>query len=380
MGLVPYHAIKDPERLRALLDAAMVIGADLDLHRVLERVTETACSLTGARYGAVGVLDHERQGLAQFVTVGIDEATFKRIGYLPEGAGILGLLIVDQRPLRLANLSTHPDSVGFPPGHPPMHTFLGVPLRVADTVFGNLYLTEKHGGEEFTEEDEALMVALASLAGVVVDHARLLDRVGDLTLAADRERIARDLHDRVIQRLFATGLALQASLPLADNEALHGRIDGAIAQLDETIRQVRTAIFALEPPPSAGRGVRVRVLEVCAEVTRSLGFEPEVRFNGAVDSRIGADIAGEMLTTLREALSNVARHARAGAVEVDLSVNGSARLRVADNGVGTVKRRYEPGRGLANMAERAASLGGSFSLGIRPGGGTEVSWSVPLGH
>jgi GAF domain-containing protein len=245
MGLMPGHAIKNPERLHALLDAAMVIGTDLDLHGVLERVTETACSLTAARYGAVGVLDHEGKGLAQFVTVGIDEAAINGIGHLPEGAGILGLLIVDPRPLRLADLSTHPDSVGCPPGHPGMRTFLGVPLRVANKVFGNLYVTEKHGGEEFTEEDEALMVALANLAGVVVDHARLLDRVEDLTLAADRERIARDLHDGVIQRLFVIGLGLQAALPLIDNDALHTRIDGAIAQLDETISEVRTTIHAL---------------------------------------------------------------------------------------------------------------------------------------
>lgn len=375
---MPYHAIRDPERLHALLDAAVVIGTDLDLHGVLERVTETACSITGARYGAVGVLDHEGKRLAQFVTVGIDEATFKKIGHLPEGAGILGLLIVDPRPLRLADLSTHPDSVGFPPGHPSMRSFLGVPLRVGEHVFGNLYLTEKQAAPEFTEEDEALMVALAALAGVIVDHARLLAKVGDLTLVADRERIARDLHDQVIQRLFGTGLALQAILPLTDDEGVRGRIDEAINQLDETIRQVRTTIFALEPPPAAERGLRVRMLEVCADAARSLGFEPEVRFAGAVDSSIDPDTATQVLATLREALSNVARHARAHRVQVDLSVDDMAHLRVVDDGIGVTQRPYEPGRGLANMAERAASRGGSFALATPGGGGTEVSWQVPV--
>ena len=248
MGLVPSHAIRDPERLHALLDAAVVIGTDLDLQGVLERVTETACSLTGARYGAVGVLDAEGKGLAQFVTMGIDEATCERIGHPPEGAGILRVLSEDPRPLRLAELSTHRDSVGFPPGHPSMHTFLGVPLRVANRVWGNLYVAEKHGGEEFTQEDEDLMVVLAGLAGVVVDHARRLDRMADMTLAVARERIARTLHDGVIQRLFATGLVLQDALPLAENDDLHSRIDGAIAQLDETIREVRTTIRLLEKP------------------------------------------------------------------------------------------------------------------------------------
>jgi signal transduction histidine kinase len=375
---VPYHDIQDPKRLQALLDALMFIEADLDLRGVVRRLTEQACSLTGARYGATGVLDHEGKHLAEFVTVGVDEATIAKIGHLPEGAGILGLLIVDQRPLRLADLSTHPASVGFPPGHPPMHTFLGTPLRVGDRVFGNLYLTEKAGGEEFTDEDEALILALALLAAVIIDHARLLASVSDLTLATDRERIARDLHDRVIQRLFATGLALQAVLSLSETETLRGRINEAISQLDETIRQVRTTIFALEPPPSAERGVRARALEICAEAARSLGFEPEVRFTGAVDSRIDDEMSAQLLTTLREALSNVVRHARSHHVEVDVSVNGEVHLRVADDGIGTTPAAYEGGRGLANMAERAESLGGSFSLTTPSNGGTEVSWRVPL--
>jgi signal transduction histidine kinase len=376
---VPYHDIQDPKRLQALLDALMFIETDLDLRGVVRRLTEQACSLTSARYGATGVLDHEGTQLAEFVTVGVDEATIAKIGHLPEGAGILGLLIVEPQPLRLADLSAHPASVGFPPGHPPMRTFLGVPLRVGDRVFGNLYLTEKDGGGEFTDEDEALIAALALLAGVIIDHARLLATVSELTLAADRERIARDLHDRVIQRLFATGLALQAVLSQTETETLRGRINEAISQLDETIRQVRTTIFALEPPPSAERGVRARVLEVCAEAARSLGFEPEVRFTGALDSRVDDEMATQLLTTLREALSNVVRHARGHHVEVDVSVNGDAHLRVADDGIGTTPRDLEGGRGLASMAERAESLGGSFRLATPPGGGTEVSWQVPLG-
>jgi signal transduction histidine kinase len=376
--MVPYHAVRDPGRLQALLDALLEIETDLDLRSVVRRLTEAACSLSGARYGATGILDHEGKHLAEFVTVGVDEDTRARIGPLPQGAGILGLLILDPRPLRLADLSAHPAAVGFPPGHPPMRTFLGVPLRVGDQVFGNLYLTEKDRGEEFTEEDEALIEALALLVGVIIDHARLLATLGDVTLLAERERIARDLHDQVIQRLFATGLALQAVVSLTEDATLRGRISEAVSQLDETIRQVRTTIFALEPPPSAERGVRVRVLDVCAEAARSLGFEPEVRFTGAVDSRIGGDATSQVLTTLREALSNVVRHAHAHRVEVHLSVNGEAHLRVADDGVGTTPGPHEGGRGLANMAERAKSHGGSFRLATPPGGGTELSWRVPL--
>ncbi|MGH9295483.1 MAG: GAF domain-containing sensor histidine kinase, partial [Acidimicrobiales bacterium] len=317
---MPYHALRDPDQLQALLDAVLAIESDLELPGVLRRIVESACSLTGARYGALGVIDPEGKGLSEFVHVGIDEVTTEVIGHLPEGAGILGVLILDPRPLRLADLSTHPDSVGFPPCHPPMHSFLGVPLRVRGEVFGNLYLTEKKGAPEFSEEDEELMVALAAVTGIAVANARLHARLGELTLAADRERIARDLHDTVIQRLFATGLSLQSVLPVTEVDAVRQRIKEVVSDLDDTIRQIRTTIFALEPPPATEKGVRARVLEVCAEATRSLGFEPEVRFVGAIDHHVAGDIATELLATLREALSNVARHARAGRVEVELSV------------------------------------------------------------
>lgn len=376
---MPYHVLRDPDQLQGLLDAVLAIESDLELPGVLYRIAEAACTLTGARYGALGVLDSSGKGLSQFIHVGLDDATVEAIGHLPEGAGILGLLILEPRPLRLADLSAHPDFVGFPPAHPPMRSFLGVPLRVREEVFGNLYLTEKQGVPEFTAEDEALAVALASAAGIAVDNARLHAQLSELTLAVDRERIARDLHDTVIQRLFATGLSLQSALPLAHDVELRSRIDDAVADLDDTIRQVRTTIFALEPPPTAKMGLRARMLEICAEAARSLGFEPEVRFAGAIDRHVGDAVAVELLSSLREALSNVARHARARHVEVELSVGDEIRLRVTDDGVGAGPGAHRGGRGLPNMAERAESLGGSFALSVRPGGGTEVTWSVPLG-
>jgi len=379
-GSVPYHAIRDPDQLQALLDAVLLIESDLEFTGVLRRIAEAACTLTGARYGALGVLDPSGKGLAEFVHVGMDGEVVERIGRLPAGAGILGLLVVDRRPLRLVDLSTHPDSVGFPPGHPPMHSFLGVPLRVREEVFGNLYLTDKQGGVEFTEHDESLVVALAAAAGIAIDNARMHARLGELTLAADRGRIARDLHDTVIQRIFATGLSLQSLLPLAPDADLHSRLEEAVADLDETIRQVRTTIFALEPPPAASKGVRAEILEICAEASRSLGFEPEVRFSGALDSRVQGHLATELFSTLREALSNVARHARARRAEVDLSVSADAlHLRVCDDGVGIVGKASGAGRGLPNMAERAEYLGGSFSIAPRSHGGTELAWQVPLG-
>jgi signal transduction histidine kinase len=376
---VPYRSIHKPEQLQALLDAVLNIESGLELSGVLRRIVEAACQLTGARYGALGVLDPKGKGLSEFIHVGIDDASVEEIGHLPEGEGILGLLILEPKPLRLDDLSAHPDSVGFPPAHPPMRSFLGVPVRVRDEVFGNLYLTEKQGAVAFSDEDEALVVALAAAAGIAVDNARLHARVGELTMAADRERIARDLHDTVVQRLFATGLSLQSIVPIVENSELRARIEEAVADLDDVIRQVRTTIFALEPPPAAKKAVRARVLDVCAEAARTLGFEPEVRFAGAVDRNVSEPLATELLSVLREALSNVARHAEADHVEVNVSVDQMLELEVIDDGVGIANRGgRQGGRGLGNMTVRAERLGGSFDVSTHPNGGTIVSWSVPL--
>src|SRR3954462_7359047 len=167
---------------------------------MLDRIIRAAVDLVDARYGALGVLDETGTRLAQFITVGIDDEARARIGNVPEGHGILGLLIVEPTPIRLPDLREHPDSFGFPPNHPPMRSFLGVPIRVRDTVFGNLYLTDKRTAEVFSDVDEELVVGLAAAAGVAIENARLHSRLGELALVDDRERIARDLHDTVIQR------------------------------------------------------------------------------------------------------------------------------------------------------------------------------------
>jgi signal transduction histidine kinase len=378
---VPYHAIRDPDQIQALLDAVLSIESDLDLSAVLLRIVEAARTLTGATYGALGVIDQSSQGLAQFIHVGMADETVEAIGHLPVGEGILGLLILDPRPLRLPDLSAHPDAVGFPPGHPAMRSFLGMPVRFREEMLGNIYLTDAQRATEFSEADQGLLAALAVAAGIAIHNARLHLRLSELGLAADRERIARDLHDTVIQRLFATGLSLQSALPVIHDEDLHARVQDAVAELDVTIRQVRTAIFALDPPTAGEMGVRTRVVLLCTEVAPALGFEPEVRFAGAIDRYIDGVIAAELLATLREALSNAARHSGARHLEVELSVDDRVTLRVLDDGVGIdagTPAAGPEGRGLANMADRAASLGGSLSLSPRPGGGTEVRWQVPL--
>jgi len=209
-----------PRALRKLVDAVLSISADLDLATVLQRIIEAAMDLVDARYGAIGVLDESKTGLSEFVTSGIDPEVHKAIGDLPKGHGILGLLILDPKPIRLPDLHEHPDSYGFPPHHPPMRSFLGVPILVRQEVFGNLYLTDKQSAEVFSDVDEELTIALAGAAAVAIENARLHARVGELVLLEDRERIAKDLHDTVIQRLFATGLSLQGTARLAERPAL----------------------------------------------------------------------------------------------------------------------------------------------------------------
>ena len=373
--------VAGPQGLRKLLDAVVAVGSGLDLPDMLRRIVELAVELVDAQYGALGVLDETGTRLSQFITVGVDDETHAAIGHLPDGHGILGLLIVDAKPLRLPDLHEHPDSFGFPPNHPEMRSFLGVPIRVGDQVFGNLYLTEKQSGEVFTDVDEELVVGLAAAAGVAIDNARLHARVAELALYEDRERIARDLHDTVIQRLFATGLSLQGTQPLVqrDPAAAADRIEQAVDDLDETVKHIRTAIFALEASRPREQGIRDRVLSLCREASGALGFEPRVLLDGPIDSVLPDDVAADLLATLREALSNVARHAGAGSVDVVVAVDGDElRLEVTDDGVGMPDDTSNGGHGLPNMAERARRHGGELVREPGQPTGTTLRWLVPL--
>ncbi len=382
---MPYHRVRDPAKLHALLDAVLLVESDLDRVVLIERMVRAAVELAGARYGALGVLAPGGEGLSEFVHYGMDPATVARIGSLPKGMGLLGLLVRRPEAIRIADLATHPESVGFPPGHPPMSSFLGAPVRVRGQVFGILYLTDKRDGGEFSDEDQQLVTALAVAAGGAVENARLQERIRQLTLAEDRERIARDLHDTVIQRIFAVALSLQAAEgAAAADPALAERLRGATDDLDETIRQIRTTIFALEPPAAAAAVLRAQVIAVCAEARRSLGFDPAVRLDGPVDA-VPAHVGGDVLAALREALSNVARHAGASHVAVSLTAADVAlTLAVADDGVGyraggtAAKTGGSGGSGIPNMVSRAEALGGSCDLCARPGGGTHLEWRVPL--
>ncbi|WP_151084568.1 GAF domain-containing protein [Nocardioides cynanchi] len=514
-----------PDSSQALLGAVLAIASDLDLNGVLTRIVEAAASLTGAQYGALGVVGGDNR-LTEFVTTGISAEERARIGDLPHGRGILGLLISDPRPIRLGDLAEHPASAGMPPRHPPMSSFLGVPVHIRGTVFGNLYLTEKQGGGPFTDTDERLVVALASSAGLVIENARAyglserrrlwleaaatltealqppiewdlalqqvtetarrvthasaaavvspaadgevralscepgmvgdvidlveeavasVDRtglvdpvdvtIGDLTatvvplpahLAApgllvtvhpsrevaardtddremlisfadhaalamdraqavgerealavisDRERIARDLHDLVIQRLFAIGMQLQAVAVRGVGDQVREVLDRAVHEVDGTIRDIRATIFELQTHGTDS--VRGDVRALVRDYAAVLGYTPTVRTHGPIDTSVSALLREQLMSVLREALSNAARHAGATQVEVVLIVDGDElRLVVTDNGSGL--RGRPPESGLANARQRAETMGGVLELLAVEPHGLRFQWRVPL--
>jgi len=484
----------------------------------------------------------------QFVHVGMGAESAGDIGSLPRGRGILGLLIDDPRPLRLNDLRLHEASSGFPDHHPPMRSFLGVPIRIREEVYGNLYLTDKKDGRPFTAEDEELVTALAITAGVAIENARLFedisrrqrwqeatarittallspdgpdalamvmdegrklvgahdvaitrpvpgreedmeflavqgatigqlagsvlpmlgtvtelvhtcgpvvftdlladDRValdrslhGDLgpaiavplasvgrttavlTVARrcgsdwftasdldlithfgeqaalawelaqsradaervhvleDRDRIARDMHDHVIGRLFGAGMSAHGLIRWIPEAAGRRRLSAHVDDLDAVIRDIRTSIFALDHDPVQAWSLSARVQQVVSEAIGHLGFAPTVHLDSGIRLPTGSATEHNLLAVLREALSNIARHANARSVEVTLTGGPTLQLIVTDDGQGLPEHRRAPsltgGHGLANMAERASTVGGTFSITSQPGSGTRLVWGAP---
>jgi signal transduction histidine kinase len=375
---VPYHSIEDPTKLRRVLEAVLLIEKDLDLPALLRHVVEEACSMTGALYGALGVLDDDKTALAEFVTIGLEPDQVAKIGPLPTGKGVLGVLIAEPGPLRLTDLGDHPESFGFPPGHPPMTSFLGVPVKVRDEVYGNLYLTDKIGWSEFTKDDIALVEALALAAGVAIENARLHQQVQVAAVYEDRDRLARDLHDHVIQRLFGVGLNLQGLAVRATGGILDG-LQKQVIEVDEIISEVRATIYALGMGGSS-RGIRDDVIALVGELRDTVGFELEVSFDGAVNTAISETMAEHLMATIREAVTNIERHAEATKATIVLSANdGHCQLRVTDDGRGMDGQGREGGLGLTNLRRRAEKLNGRFEVTGAPTGGTVLTWRVPIG-
>jgi signal transduction histidine kinase len=532
------------DQLDSLLEAVLAVSSGLDLDETLRQIVAAAKNLVDARYAALGVLGPNGK-LSRFIYLGIDDATREKIGHLPTGRGVLGAVIEGAKPLRLDDLSTHPMSVGFPVNHPPMRTFLGVPIRARGDVFGRLYLTEKNTGQPFTEDDELVVQALAGAAGIAVANARLyqdsrrrerwLEAAGEVTVQqlggadptdvlrliasrareltgadytmialpddpeaapsevselsvavgagldpdhitgrkipvadstsgavftdqiprnvpqlgfdlaeglgvafgpalalplgggesiagvlltirdqgapgfddhelqivssfadqaalalryaenqsarrelevlADRDRIARDLHDHVIQRLFAIGLAMQGTHRRAKSPAVAARITDHIDQLHEVIQEIRGAIFDLQAGHDEATRLRVTLHEVITELTEDTPLRTTVRMSGAL-AVVPAVLAEHAEAVVREAVSNAVRHADAGELTVTVSVDDDLVIDVTDDGVGipdTVARS-----GLHNLCQRAELAGGTCVVERADHGGTRVLWTAPL--
>ncbi len=373
-----FRAIEDPAQLRRVLEAALLLEANLDLPTLLRRVIDEARSMTNARYAALGVLDAEGTGLSEFITVGLDPDQVEHIGRLPTGLGVLGLLITEPKPLRIPRIDRHPKRAGFPPNHPPMTSFLGVPIKIRDEVYGNLYLTDKIGWTEFTADDQSLVEALALTAAIAVENARLHRRTQEVAVYEERDRLARDLHDTVIQRLFAVGLSLQGMAGVA-SPPVAATLGTAISDIDDTIRQIRTSIFELESS-ELDRGTRAAVLALVRELGPVVGFDVHLSFEGPVDAAIPRQVTEHVLATVREAVTNIGRHADATEARVALRVaDGTCTLEIVDNGRGLSADAVDAGgHGLANMRRRAEKLNGSFVTTTPESGGTVLAWSVTL--
>jgi signal transduction histidine kinase len=375
---MPYRQIDDPAKLRRVLEATLLLEADLDLGAVLRHVVDEARAMTNARYAALGVLDTEKEGLSDFLTSGLDAGAERAIGDRPTGRGVLGLLIAEPQVVRIPRLSDHEASVGLPPNHPPMTSFLGVPIQVRGEIYGILYLTDKQGWEEFTVDDESLVGALAVAAGIAIESARLHELVAESAVFAERDRMARDLHDTVIQRLFGVGLSLQGLVSGGTETDRSARLSAAIDDIDDTIREIRTTIYGLTMT-DVHRGARAAVLGLADELRPSVGIPVRTGFEGAVDAAMTTPVLEQLLPTLREAVTNVGKHADASRVDVMVDVRrGRCLLEVSDDGRGLDPDVTVTGFGLANLRRRAEKLHGTCTVECPASGGTIVRWTVPM--
>jgi signal transduction histidine kinase len=369
------------DAVEALSDAVGAIAGVLDLEAVLQLIVDRARTLVPARYAALGIVN-ERGRIEQFITSGISDEQRVRLGDPPQGHGLLGLIITEGRSFRIPEISAHPASYGFPPHHPPMHSLLGVPVRLKGRAIGNFYLTDKVHAPEFDDDDQRLVELFAQHAAIAIENARLHAAVGRLAVVEERERIGRDLHDGIIQSLYALGLSLEdvPDLMPDDPAEASARIDRAIDGLNATIGDLRGFIVGLRPDPLAALGLPELLAGIVEQFRRNTTADVEVAIADDVPD-LPDDRRSEVAHIAREALSNVSRHAAAGRVEVRLERAGAAVvLTVADNG-----RGFDPGAaapsghyGLANMRERAIALGGRLDVESRPGEGTTVMMTVPV--
>lgn len=372
--------MRSDDALYALDAATRAIAGELDPNKVLQLIADSVRDLVGSRYAALGIVD-AHGGIEHFITSGISPETRAAIGPLPRGHGLLGTIIRDGVSLRIPEIAAHPESYGFPPNHPPMHSLLGVPVVVAGVPIGNFYLTEKLGAPEFDDHDQELVELFAAHAGIAIQNARLHRQVQQLAVVDERLRISRDLHDGIIQSIYSVALSLEDVPELMDEDtrAAGDRIDRAIDRLNMTIGDIRTFITGLGLPP--GTSVREAVANAIAEIARDPRLTVDVDVRSGLDERLDPQAANELLQIVREAVSNVVRHSGAARLSVSLgATDDEAVLVIADDGRGfDPAGRPERGHfGLANLRNRAATVGGELEVASAPGAGTHITVRLPL--
>ena len=370
-------------QLLALREAALAISANLSLAETLKHIVTASANLVDARYAALGVPDESGAYLAEFITTGLSTEAEARIGHRPRGHGILGVILREGQSLRLRDLHEHPRSYGFPPNHPPMTSFLGVPITRKGERLGNLYLTDKRSAEEFTDDDQRLIELLAAHAGVAIENARLYARVQHLSVVEERQRIGMDLHDGIIQSIYAVGLTLeyvQAQIGDGELEAAQARLRGAMEALNTTTRDIRAYILDLRPRRFQGDDLVTGLEHLLAEFKANTLMTVSFIADADADGCLTPEARLSLFHIAQEALSNAVKHSRASRVDVRLtSKDGGVALSLADNGRGFVESEVEHrlGHGLMNMQDRARSVGGSLSLRPVETGGTEVRVTIP---
>jgi signal transduction histidine kinase len=377
--------MKDDAQRRAagLVEAGLALASDLDIDSLLQRIADLARDVLAAGYAAVGVIGSDGS-LTRFVYSGVDQETADAIGDLPKGVGVLGALIEEGRPLRLKDIVDHPRSSGFPAHHPPMKTFLGVPIIVRGRIFGRLYFTEKADGEDFTKDDERIALMLASQAGVAVENARLLEEIRErseeLAILEERDRIAKELHDGVIQSIYSVGLSLQGATGMVhkDPDTASKRMNEAITTLDDVVRDVRSYIFALQPHLVEERGFKEAIQELARDLEINTLAEVSVLLDEAGLDAISESTRGDVIQIVREMLSNTARHSGATQVAVNCALgDGEVVIKVEDNGVGFDPATVARGNGLDNIEDRAKRLDGRVELLPREPKGTVQLLALP---
>jgi signal transduction histidine kinase len=371
-----------PDQIRAALDAAVRGIAGLaSVDDVLQLIVDRVRPLVRAEYAALGIVDASGR-IERFITSGMDDATRQRIGALPEGHGMLGLIIRENRSFRVPDINTDPRRYGFPPNHPPMTSFLGVPITVKGISLGRLYLTNKMDADEFSEEDRSLVETFALHAGIAMENARLHEQLQRLAVVDERERISKDLHDGIIQNMYAVGLSLEDVPELMDDDRTEAaaRVERAIDAIHLSIQDIRNFIFGLRPELLEGTSLVGGLAALVEEYRHNTIIDIELLVPGDVPEPAD-EVIGHLLAIASESLSNIVRHSRASRATLELTERsaGTTELTIEDNGIG-----FDPGgvvklghQGLANTRERAAKIGGTVAIDSHPGAGTRILVRVP---